>query len=132
RALNIHPGVLHLNEGHSAFAVLEMMHQRMQAEGIGFDEARRRVTAQTVFTTHTPVPAGHDRFAAPLLEEHLGPVRDALGIGVDRLLGLGRVDAHNHAEEFCMTVLALKDSRRANAVSSLHGEVSRGMWTGLW
>jgi glycogen phosphorylase len=132
RALAIHPGVLHLNEGHSAFAALEMMHQRMQTEGLHFEEARRRVRMQTVFTTHTPVPAGHDRFSWHLMEEHLGPLRDALGLSPDRFMALGRVDVNNHAEEFCMTVLALKNSRRANAVSSLHGEVSRSMWTGLW
>ena len=132
RALAIHPGVLHLNEGHSAFAALEMMAQRMQREGIHFEEARRRVRMQTVFTTHTPVPAGHDRFSWHLMEEHLGPLRDALGLSPDRLMALGRVDVNNHAEEFCMTVLALKNSRRANAVSSLHGEVSRSMWTSLW
>src|SRR4029453_6440461 len=62
RALKIHPGVLHLNEGHSAFAVLEMIRHRMETEGLSFDEGRRRVASHTVFTTHTPVPAGHDRF----------------------------------------------------------------------
>lgn len=131
-ALGIVPGVLHLNEGHSAFAALEMTRQRMVAEGIGFEEARRRVTRQTVFTTHTPVPAGHDRFPAGLIEEHLGPLRDALGISHDHLLSLGRVHSNDMHEQFCMTVLALKFARRANAVSSLHGEVSRAMWTALW
>jgi starch phosphorylase len=132
RALKIHPGVLHLNEGHSAFAVLEMIRHRMETEGLSFDEGRRRVASQTVFTTHTPVPAGHDRFSAHLIEEHLGPLRDALGLSHDRLMAQGRVDPYNHGEDFCMTVLALKNSRRANAVSSLHGHVSRGMWTSLW
>ena len=80
RALGIVPGVLHLNEGHSAFAGLEMVRQRMEREGIGFEEARRRVARQVVFTTHTPVPAGHDRFSDALIEEHLGPLRDALGL----------------------------------------------------
>src|SRR2546423_4835729 len=132
RALRIHPGVLHLNEGHSAFAVLEMIRHRMETEGLPFDEARRRVASQTVFTTHTPVPAGHDRFSPHLMEEHLGPVRDALRISHSQLMAEGRVDPHRHDEDFCMTVLALKNSRRANAVSSLHGHVSRGMCTGLW
>ena len=132
RALDIHPGVLHLNEGHSAFAGLELIRERMQTEAIPFEEARRRVARQTVFTTHTPVPAGHDRFAGPLVEEHLGPLRDALGLAHDRLMALGRVDPNNNREDFCMTVLALKNSRRANAVSALHGEVSRTMWTALW
>jgi starch phosphorylase len=131
-ALRIVPGVLHLNEGHSAFAALEMARQRMCAEGIGFEEARRRVTRHTVFTTHTPVPAGHDRFPAPLVEEHLGPLREQLGIAPDHLLSLGRVHGNDHHEPFCMTVLALKFARRANAVSSLHGEVSRAMWMPLF
>ena len=131
-ALGISPGVVHLNEGHSAFASLELVRRRMESEGISFDEAMRRVSSQVVFTTHTPVPAGHDRFAAELVEEHLGPVRDALGLSHDGLLALGRVNPHDWNEEFCMTVLALKTSHRANAVSSLHGQVSRAMWTPLF
>jgi starch phosphorylase len=132
KALEIHPGVVHINEGHSAFASLEVIRQRMVAEGIGFEEARRRVTGQLVFTTHTPVPAGHDRFSAELVEEHLGPVRDALGLSADNLMGLGRVETRNGGEPFCMTVLALKLAQRANAVSAVHGQVSRRMWAGLW
>jgi starch phosphorylase len=132
RALGIRPGVLHLNEGHSAFATLEVIRRRMGREGISFDEAARRVSTLTCFTTHTPVAAGHDRFGADLTEEHLGPLRDSMGLSHDHLMALGRVDPYNPHEEFCMTVLALKLSRRANAVSSLHGEVSRSMWTGLW
>jgi starch phosphorylase len=132
RALGIVPGVIHLNEGHSAFAALELMRQRMVGEGLALEEAMRRVAGQTVFTTHTPVPAGHDRFSAHLIEEHLGPLRDEIGMSHDHLMGLGRVDRYNPSEDFCMTVLALKLSRRANAVSSLHGQVSRGMWLGLW
>jgi glycogen phosphorylase len=132
RALGISPGVLHLNEGHSAFAALEVMRHRMASEGIRFDEAARRVSRQTVFTTHTPVPAGHDRFCADLIEEHLGPLRDSLGISPEHLMGLGRVNPWEQGEAFCMTVLALRHSHRANAVSCLHGEVSRAMWTCLW
>ncbi len=131
-ALGISPGVVHLNEGHSAFASLELVRRRMEIEGINFDEAMRRVSSHVVFTTHTPVPAGHDRFGAELIEEHLGPVRDALGLSHEGLLALGRVNPHDWREEFCMTVLALKSSHRANAVSSLHGHVSRAMWTGLF
>jgi glycogen phosphorylase len=132
RALGIRPGVYHLNEGHSAFATLEAVRERMQDDGLPFDDARREVVRQTVFTTHTPVPAGHDRFHRDLTEEHLGPLRDALGISHQQLLGLGRVDPHNENEEFCMTVLGLKMSRRANAVSQLHGHISRRMWAHLW
>ena len=132
KALGISPSVAHLNEGHSAFAALELVRDRMATEGIGAEEGIRRVAPQIVFTTHTPVPAGHDRFTPELIEEHLGPLRDALGLSPDALLALGRENPGNHGETFCMTVLALKLSRRANAVSSLHGHVSRAMWTGLY
>jgi starch phosphorylase len=131
-ALGIRPGVIHLNEGHSAFAPLEAMRQRMESEGIDAWEALTRTASKVVFTTHTPVPAGHDRFEPALVEEHLGPLRDALGLGHDEFLGLGRVDPANGGETFCMTVLALKSCRRANAVSSLHGQVSRAMWRELY
>ncbi len=132
KAMGITPGVLHLNEGHSGFAVLEAIGNRMGDEGLSFDEAVPRVSREVVFTTHTPVPAGHDRFSAGLIEEHLGPLREALGLSLEKLMGLGRVKPVSDDEEFCMTVLALKLSRRANAVSALHGEVTRAMWTGLF
>ena len=132
RAMGITPGVLHLNEGHSGFAVLEALRSRMEEEGISFHQAVARVSREVVFTTHTPVPAGHDRFDSGLMEEHLGPLRDALGLSHDSLMALGRENPGNHGETFCMTVLGLRMSRRANAVSSLHGEVSREMWTGLY
>jgi starch phosphorylase len=131
-ALGISPGVIHLNEGHSAFASLELVRRRMETEGLGVDDALGRVAAQVVFTTHTPVPAGHDAFPAALVEEHLGPMRDAINLSHDELMALGRVDPHDAEEPFCMTVLALKTSHRANAVSSLHGRVSRRMWKPLF
>lgn len=130
--LDIAAGVQHLNEGHSAFALLEMIRQAMESEGLGFDEAAKAIARKTVFTTHTPVPAGHDRFSADLIEEHLGPLREQLGISHDQLMALGRVDPYRHDEPFTMTVIALKLSRRANAVSELHGAVSRAMWSCLW
>ena len=129
-ALGITPGVLHLNEGHSGFAVLEAIRMRMEEEGIGFDKAVPRVSREVVFTTHTPVPAGHDRFDADLIEEHLGILREALGLSKEQFMALGQENPDSD-ERFCMTVLGLKMARRANAVSSLHGEVSRAMWTGL-
>jgi len=131
-AMGISPGVLHLNEGHSAFAPLELVRQRMAIEGVDAWEALRRVSAQVVFTTHTPVPAGHDRFAPALVDEHLGPLRESLGVDRDRFMGLGRVDTADATENFCMTVLALKSCHRANAVSSLHGHVTRAMWSPLF
>ncbi len=128
--MGIAPGVLHLNEGHSGFAVLEAIRMRMEEEGISFERAVPRVSREVVFTTHTPVPAGHDRFDADLVEEHLGPLRETLGLSQESFMALGRENPNNE-ENFCMTVLGLRLSRRANAVSALHGEVSRAMWTGL-
>jgi starch phosphorylase len=104
----------------------------MVSEGIDVWEAMRRVSSQVVFTTHTPVPAGHDRFGGDLVEEHLGPLRRSLGLDRDQLMAFGRVNPDDRHETFCMTVLALKSSRRANAVSSLHGQVSRTMWHPLF
>jgi starch phosphorylase len=132
KAMGITPGVLHLNEGHSGFAVLEAIRSRMEEEGVDFHQALPHVSREVVFTTHTPVPAGHDRFNAGLMEEHFGPLREALGLSHDSFMGLGREYPSNPNEEFCMTVLGLRLSRRANAVSALHGEVSRAMWTGLY
>ena len=131
KSMGITPGVLHLNEGHSGFVVLEALHTRMQEEGIAFDTAVSRVSREVVFTTHTPVPAGHDRFDAELIEEHVGPLREKMGLSQESLMGLGREKPSNQQETFCMTVLGLRLSQRANAVSALHGEVSRAMWTGL-
>ncbi len=132
KALGYEPSAIHMNEGHSAFAPLEYIRMRMEEDGQTFDEAMRRVIWHCCFTTHTPVPAGHDRFDWNLYEEHLGPISDQLGLGAAGLVGLGRVDPNNANESFCMTVLAFKCSRRANAVSNLHGVVSRRMWTNLW
>jgi starch phosphorylase len=132
KALGIAPGVYHLNEGHNAFATLEAVRQRMHDDGISFAAAASDVAQMTVFTTHTPVPAGHDRFDSNLIEEHLGPLRDELGIDHSHLMSLGRVNTSNQDEPFCMTVLGCKMSRFANAVASLHGVVSRKMWHCLW
>jgi starch phosphorylase len=128
KAMGITPGVLHLNEGHSAFALLEAIRARMEDEGLTFEQTLPLVCREVVFTTHTPVPAGHDRFNAGLVEEHLGPLRDRLGLSLDRLMQIGRENPSNANEDFCLTVLGLRISRRANAVSSLHGRVTRAMW----
>ena len=114
KALGILPNVIHMNEGHSAFAPLEVIRERMQEDGLPFDRALRETASRCAFTTHTPVPAGHDRFDQGLIEEHLGPLGDAIGLNIDGIMGLGRVDPQN------------------GGVSSLHGVVSRDMWAGLW
>ncbi len=132
KAMGISPGVLHLNEGHSGFAVFEAIRNRMEEEGVDFRTAARSIPREVIFTTHTPVPAGHDRFSADLIEEHLGCLREELGLSQEALMGFGRENPSDQREPFCMTVLGLKLSRRANAVSSLHGEVSRSMWNKLF
>lgn len=132
KAMGINPGVLHLNEGHSAFALLEAARQCVEDDGCTFAQACRLVAAKAVFTTHTPVEAGHDRFSAELIDEYLGNLRERLKIDAGTLLGLGRVNPDNRGEAFCMTVLALKLSDRANGVAALHGRVSRQMWHDLW
>ncbi|MGP0068338.1 MAG: alpha-glucan family phosphorylase [Isosphaeraceae bacterium] len=131
-AMGIQPSVLHLNEGHSAFALVEMISSVVQATGLPFGEVVRDVSAMTVFTTHTPVAAGHDRFPAPMVEEHLGKIRESLHLSYEDFMGLGRVYPADPNEPFCMTVLALKLSRYANGVSALHGVVSRRMWQPLY
>ncbi len=128
RALGIRPAVLHLNEGHSAFVILERARERLEEEGMSFDDALRETALQTVFTTHTPVEAGHDRFAPDLVERELGWLRAALRLDPERMLALGRVNPADPGEPFCMTVLAIRGSRRRNGVSSLHGHVARRMW----
>ena len=132
RALGVRPGVLHLNEGHCAFATLEAIAERMETTGLPFRSAAEDVAESTVFTTHTPVAAGHDYFDPGQVLHYLRPMQARLGLSDHDLLGLGRVNPDNAGEEFCMTVLALKLSRRANAVSSLHGITSRRMWQVLW
>lgn len=132
RALGIKPGVLHLNEGHSAFAVIEAAHHIMQREERSFSEVANRVAAQTVFTTHTPVEAGHDRFDPGLVEHNAGPLREKVQLDQHNFLALGRENPLTREEEFCMTVLGMKMAHHINGVSSIHGRVSREMWEGLW
>ena len=131
-ALDVRPGVYHLNEGHSAFAPLELCYQSMQREGVTFEEAKARISKRTVFTTHTPVPAGHDRFEMALLEQTMSPLRERLGLSHQAFHDLGRVRAGDVGETFCMTVLAIKMSDHRNGVSHLHGRVSRHMWRELF
>ncbi len=129
--LGIDPGVIHLNEGHCAFAPLERLASR-QRRGLPFSEALAAARQEAVFTTHTPVPAGHDRFAWEQVDEALGAYRREMGWSPGTIMGLGRVSPKDQDESLCMTVLALKTTRAANGVSQLHGEVSRQMWTALY
>ncbi len=132
RALGFEPSVLHLNEGHSAFAALEATAVRMEREGLSFEEAAFETASRCVFTTHTPVPAGHDRFDAGLALEHLAPLRDRLHLDDYGLLGLGRHHPDDPNEELNMTVLALRMAQRVNGVSYLHGRTSRAMFRHLY
>jgi starch phosphorylase len=129
RTLNIHPTVWHANEGHTAFMMLERTRE-LVATGLSFAEATNRVQAATVFTTHTPVLAGHDIFPAQLLEKYFSGYRKSLGIDRETFLRLG---LHDDATQiFNMTALALRMANQRCAVSQLHGKVTRRMWHGLW
>jgi glycogen phosphorylase len=131
RALGVQPSVFHMNEGHAAFLTLELIRERM-AEGKKFPQALAETKAQCVFTTHTPVEAGHDRFTPELMDYALHRFRAQVPVHFSELMGLGRVNPAEADEPFCMTVLALKTSRAANGVSELHGRVSRHMWRSLY
>lgn len=126
-ALGLSPTVFHLNEGHAAFAPLERV-RRLVARGMKFEKAVQKVREGSVFTTHTPVPEGNDRFDVKSLMKYLGAMPRALGIGEQEFLALGREDPADRNEPFCMTVLALKLSERCNGVAALHGDTSRRMW----
>jgi len=132
RALGINAGVYHLNEGHCAFAILERAMWRVKNDGYDPHLAIKESAQATVFTTHTPVDAGHDRFPADLAWKHMKPIADGLGLSVEEVLGFGRVNPDDLGSPFMPTVLALKCSRRANGVAALHGVVSRRMWQVLW
>ncbi|HZV33897.1 MAG TPA: alpha-glucan family phosphorylase [Verrucomicrobiae bacterium] len=131
RALCVEPSVYHMNEGHAAFLTLELMREKM-AEGKSYEDALAMTRQQCIFTTHTPVEAGHDRFTPELMDYALHKYAPQLRMPFKELLALGRVDPKNANEAFTMTVLALKGSRAANGVSELHGQVSRHMWKSLY
>jgi len=130
KALGENPEVTHLNEGHSAFLLLERLVELVEKRGLTFAEAETYVRASTVFTTHTPVAAGHDRFPEGLMRRYFGPLAQRLGLDWEEFLDLGR--SSQDQREFSMTVLALRLSSRANGVSRLHGEVSREMLADVW
>ncbi len=132
QALGIHPSVYHLNEGHSAFLALEHCKDLMQTHKMSFAEACEATTAGTVFTTHTPVPAGNEYFAPELIDKYLSRYYHELGLSRKDFLSLGRQNPDDEQEAFCMTILALKMSGFSNGVSKLHGTVSRTMWQKIW
>lgn len=125
--LGLRPDVCHMNEGHSVFLSLERTKQLMQEKGLTFDQSRELVAASTVFTVHTPVPAGLERFGFDLIDEHFTDYMKELGLNREEFINLGREDMGDY-ELFSMSVMALKFSYGANGVAQLHGEVSREMW----
>jgi glycogen phosphorylase len=131
-ALDIQPTTYHMNEGHAAFMTLQRIKELVQGEGLTFDQASETVKAGSVFTTHTPVPAGNDMFEPGLVERYFRNYCHEVGISFEHFLQLGRQNPHDTHEPFCMTVLALRLSSAANGVSKLHGEVARNMWSLTW
>lgn len=126
------PTIYHINEGHAAFLALERIARLRDQFGVTFEEARLAAAAGHIFTTHTPVPAGIDRFSGDLISRYLGGMLDRLGTDIEGLLMLGRSNVWDRNEFFSMAVLALRTSQFCNGVSRLHGEVSRNMWKDIW
>jgi starch phosphorylase len=131
-ALTIKPIVYHMNEGHSAFLGLERIRRFMEKDGLSYDEALEAASSGLVFTTHTPVKAGHDYFEPELMEKYFSEYYPKLNLSQKEFLALGRKDAEDEEELFCMTVIALRIAAYSNGVSKLHGEVSQNMWQSIW
>ena len=131
RRLGIRPSVYHLNEGHSAFLIFENIRRAMHDHGFTFDEARELVKSQVVFTTHTPVEAGNERFSRELMQHYFTSYIKEVNISPERFFELGRLDAGEN-QPFILTILALKAAFMANGVSQLHGRMSRKMWERVW
>ncbi|MBN2158716.1 MAG: alpha-glucan family phosphorylase [Spirochaetes bacterium] len=132
RALNRTITVYHMNEGHAAFLALERIRMAMADHSLSFREAHEFVTASNVFTTHTPVPAGNDRFSPEMMDIYFADYYKSMGLTREEFLALGRENPEDKKETFCMTVLAIKTSAGCNGVSRLHGKVSRNMWKEIW
>ncbi|HEV3057507.1 MAG TPA: alpha-glucan family phosphorylase [Vicinamibacterales bacterium] len=130
KALGSDPGVFHLNEGHAGFVVLQRIRDLIEG-GATFDAALAHIRETTVFTTHTPVAAGHDAFAFHLVEKHLASAWGTLGAHRDRFMALGAYD-NGGGPQFNMTALALRSAGQTNAVSQLHGQVTRAMFAPMW
>jgi len=131
-ALGLSPRVIHMNEGHSAFAGLERIRILMSEYDLSFESAMEVVASTSVFTTHTPVPAGIDRFPPDMMQRYFGKYASDMGLAMKVFMALGRENPHDASEPFCMTVLAMRLSRFINGVSKLHGEVSRNIFSGVW
>lgn len=130
--LGLTPSIYHMNEGHAAFLALEHVSRLMEHHGLTFGEAREMAAASLVFTSHTPVSAGHDRFSADLMNIYFGEYMVRAGISSPEFMALGRENPFNEHEMFTMTVLALRLSTFSNGVSPLHGAVTRAMFQQIW
>lgn len=131
-ALELKPTVYHCNEGHAAFSGLERLRVYIAKHNLDFDVALELVRASTLFTTHTPVPAGHDAFEEHLLRIYMPHYANRMNISWERFMGLGRFNPNNPNEKFSMSVLATNLSQEVNGVSKIHGRVSREMFQSLW
>lgn len=130
--LNINPKIYHSNEGHSAFIGIERIRQLIEHHRLDFNSALEVVRSSNLFTTHTPVPAGHDTFKEDLVRVYLGHYPDYLGIDWNRFIGLGKINPVNMGEEFSMSILAANLSQKINGVSKIHGKVSRDMFQSMY
>lgn len=132
RVLGLNPTMYHYNEGHAAFAGLERLREFVEKKQISFFEALELVRASSLFTTHTPVPAGHDSFTEDLLGRYLGIFPGKLGVDWRMMMTLGKIDANNYDEKFSMSILAANMSQNVNGVSMLHGKVSQEIFSNMY
>jgi len=132
RALGLNPDIYHYNEGHAAFAGLERLREFMEFQHLSFHESIELVRASGLFTTHTPVPAGHDAFDEGMLGNYLGHYPQRFGIDWRRMMSLGKINPDNHDEKFSMSILAANLSQNVNGVSMLHGKVSQGIFADMY
>ena len=131
-ALGIETQVFHTNEGHAGFLGLERIRKLMTGEGLSWDEAIEAVRAGTVFTTHTPVPAGIDQFPRDLMESYFASWAAECSVSIDRLMSLGHFEDDDPSDPFNMAVMGLRLAGKSNGVSKLHGQTSREMFQALW
>lgn len=130
--LGFSPDVIHLNEGHSCFAIFERARMLMEKYSFNFDESIEISKETSVFTTHTSVPAGNDEFEPGLITKYFNEYVKKLGISIDRFLDFGRINPKNKSEHFSMTVAAIRNSSYINGVSKLHSKVSKKIWKNIW
>lgn len=131
KKLGIKKDIYHCNEGHAALCNLQRLCDYIQ-DGLSFNEAMELVRASSLYTVHTPVPAGHDYFEADLFGKYMGSYPEKLGISWDEFIGMGRINADDHNEKFCMSVFACNTCQEVNGVSKLHGWVSQKMFAPIW